>query len=76
MARSEVNLEQKIEKILDVTPGQPIIELANKMKVNRTFLAGYLQALEDRGGVTSRKIGPAKVYFNGNKLQRELKREG
>lgn len=32
--------------------------------VNRTFLSGYLKALENQGYIKSKKIGPAKVYFN------------
>jgi len=46
-----------------MTLGQPVKELAKKLNVNRTFLAGYLKALENQGYVKSKKIGPAKVYF-------------
>lgn len=49
------------------TPGQSVIELSKKLKVNRTYLAGYLKALEEEGYVESRKIGPARVYFNKEK---------
>lgn len=35
-----------------------------KFGINRTFLAGYLQALEDMNIVTSREVGPARVYYN------------
>jgi predicted transcriptional regulator len=37
--------------------------------VNRTFLAGYLSALESEGKVKSKKIGPAKVYFKGDNVK-------
>jgi hypothetical protein len=33
------------------------------LKVNRTFLSGYLAALENLKYVKSKEIGPAKVYF-------------
>ena len=49
--------------MLEEDPGQPVKELAKKLCINRTFLAGYLKALENEGRVKSKKIGPAKVYF-------------
>jgi len=45
--REEVRV--KIISLLDGTPGQPVKELATELGVNRTYLAGYLQALEDMG---------------------------
>jgi len=62
MPRSQ-GLFGKICGILERDPGQSVKKLANQLKVNRTFLAGYLKALEDHGYVKSKKIGPAKVYF-------------
>lgn len=55
-------LLDKIQSTLEKMPGQSVKELAEKMGVNRNLLAGYLQALEELGYVTSRKIGPARVY--------------
>jgi len=60
-------LKAKILKLLDENPGQSVKELAKQLKVNRSFVAGYLQALEDQGYVRSKRIGPAKVYFNRKK---------
>ena len=57
-------LTKKIIELLEDDPGQPVKDLAKKLGVNRTFLAGYLKALENQGYVRSKKIGPAKVYFN------------
>ena len=57
-------LRVKIISLLDRTPGQAVKELATELGVNRTYLAGYLQALEDMGYVKSRNIGPARAYFN------------
>jgi len=64
MLKNYSGLRSKIVKLLDEDPGQTVKELAKQLKVNRTFLAGYLEALEDQGQVKSKKIGPAKVYFN------------
>jgi predicted transcriptional regulator len=57
------DLTVKIIKLLKNDPGQTVKDLAKKLGVNRTFLAGYLEALENQGYVKSKRIGPAKVYF-------------
>jgi len=64
MAKEYKGLMTKIIKLLENDPGQPVKDLARKLGVNRTYLAGYLKALEDQGYVKSKRIGPAKVYFN------------
>jgi predicted transcriptional regulator len=58
-----VDLTDRILRLLEKNQGQAVQELAKELKVNRTFLAGYLKALENQGYVKSKKIGPAKVYF-------------
>jgi len=58
-------LSQKIIELLEKSPGQTVKELANQLEVNRTFLSGYLRALEEQGFVKSKEIGPARVYFKG-----------
>jgi len=63
MAKSLDNLTLRLSELLEKDPGQTIKQLAEKLEVNRTFLAGYLKALENQGYVKSKKIGPAKVYF-------------
>jgi len=60
---AQSNLQTNINVFLEETPGQSVKELAIKLKVNRTFLSGYLRALEEDGKLESRKIGPAKVYY-------------
>jgi predicted transcriptional regulator len=57
------DLTDRILKLLEKDPGQPIQELAKELKINRTFLAGYLKALENKGYVKSKRIGPSKVHF-------------
>jgi len=67
MTKDYEKLTIKIIKLLEEDPGQPVKDLAKKLGVNRTFLAGYLKALENQGYVKSKRIGPAKVYFKENK---------
>ena len=64
ITREHEGLTAKIIKLLENDPRQPVKDLAKKLGVNRTFLAGYLKALENQGYVKSKRIGPAKVYFN------------
>jgi len=61
---SEHLIYHKIWSLLEEIPGQSVKELATKLKVSRSTLSGYLQALEDLGYVSSRKVGPARVYYN------------
>jgi predicted transcriptional regulator len=63
MFKEHFNLSDKIFRLLEKDPRQTIQKLANELSVNRTFLAGYLKALENQGYVKLKKIGPAKVYF-------------
>jgi len=65
MLKEYADLTDRILKLLEKDPGQPGQELAKELKINRTFLAGYLKALENQGYVRSKRIGPAKVYFKG-----------
>jgi len=62
--RMDLSLLQKIKIILSKNPGLSIKEIAKAVDVNRQFMAGYLTAMEDIGEVYSRKVGPAKIYFN------------
>jgi len=45
MPREYGNLKARILKLLDENPGQSVKELARQLNVNRSFVAGYLQAL-------------------------------
>jgi DNA-binding transcriptional regulator YhcF (GntR family) len=42
-------------------------QLAQQLNVNRTFLAGYLKALENQGYVKSKKIGLVKCVSTEKK---------
>jgi len=63
MPKGYENFMKRILEILKKNPGQSIKEIAKQLEVNRSFAAGYLQALEDQGHVKSKKIGPARIYF-------------
>ena len=63
------DLDSRIMELLENDPGQSVKELAKRLKVNRTFLAGYLKALENQGYIESKKIGPATVYFKKGSLR-------
>ena len=58
------DLSKKIKKLLSKTPGLSVKEIAKASEVNRQFMAGFLLAMEEKGKVYSRKVGPARIYFN------------
>jgi predicted transcriptional regulator len=64
------SLSIKVKDILSRTPGLSIKEVARASKVSRQFMAGFLKALEEKGDVYSRKVGPARIYFN-NKVRND-----
>ncbi|MGB9622204.1 MAG: winged helix-turn-helix transcriptional regulator [Candidatus Bathyarchaeia archaeon] len=66
MSKNHDRLIIKLIELLESDPGQTVKQLAAQLNVNRTFLSGYLEALESQGYVRSKKIGPAKVYFKEN----------
>ena len=55
---------EKIEALLNEIPGQSVKELSAKLGDDRNVVAGYLRALEDLGLVSSRRVGPARMYYN------------
>lgn len=44
--------------------GLTVKDLADRLGVNRQFMAGFLAALEEREEISCRKVGPARIYFN------------
>lgn len=54
---------EKLKTALKKSPGLTTKDLAERMDVNRQFMAGFLAALEERGDVVCRKAGPARIYF-------------
>ncbi|MDD5126728.1 MAG: FeoC-like transcriptional regulator [Dehalococcoidales bacterium] len=56
----------KVKKILTKEPGLSVKELSDRLSTNRQFMAGMLKALEERGEVTYRQVGPARIYYATN----------
>ena len=63
MPKDYGDITSKIIELLEKNPGQTIKELAKQLKLNRSFLSGYLKAMEVQSSVRSKEIGPARVYF-------------
>ena len=66
MSKEPNSFSARLVELLNTDPGQDVKGLANQLNLNRTFLAGYLSALEEIGLVRSKKIGPARIYFKAN----------
>ena len=63
MPKNYRDITAEVIELLEENPAQTIKQMAEQLKVNRTFLAGYLKAMEAQGSVRSKEIGPARVYF-------------
>ena len=69
-------ITHKIISALSSDPGMSVKELASKLELNRRFMAGFLTALEERGEVSHRQVGPARIYFVGTRSDRSKSVEG
>jgi predicted transcriptional regulator len=56
-------LTQKILNSLKGNRFKSVEEMSNELQIHRTWLAGYLAALETQGIIESKKIGRMRVYF-------------
>ena len=61
----KLNLTDQTKTALANQPGLSVEDLASGIGVNRQFMAGFLAALEERGEVYHRQVGPARIYFLG-----------
>lgn len=61
--RSETDYSQRVRNALLHEQGLTVKDLAGKLKLNRQFMAGFLSALEEKGEIYHRKVGPARTYF-------------
>ena len=61
---SKAAITRQLKASLAKEPGLTVKDLAYGVDVNRQFMAGFLAALEERGEVSCRKVGPARIYFN------------
>lgn len=60
---NKLKLTEQTRTALISQPGLSVRELASTLDVNRQFMAGFLFALEERGEVYHRQVGPARIYF-------------
>ena len=62
--RAILDFTTKVRAALLKEPGLSVNELVERLQVNRQFMLGYLAALEDRGELASRTVGPTRIYLN------------
>ncbi len=60
------DLTGQVRATLAREPGLSVKDVAEKLNANRQFMAGFLTALEERGEVFHRQVGPARIYFIAN----------
>ncbi len=60
------DLTGQVRATLAREPGLSVKDVAEKLNANRQFMAGFLTALEERGEVFHRQVGPARIYFITN----------
>ena len=68
--QKKLKLTEKTRTSLMNQPGLSIMDLASRLDVNRQFMAGFLSALEERGEVYHRQVGPARIYFLTGQAQK------
>jgi len=61
--RIAIDITQQVTSALTKEPGMTVKGLAELLHLNRQFMAGFLSALEERGDVFHRQVGPARIYF-------------
>lgn len=59
-------IAETLKTALAKEPGLTVKDLAGRADVNRQFMAGFLAALEERGEISCRTVGPAGIYFNAS----------
>lgn len=60
------SLTKNVKSALKKEPGLTVKDLAERLEVNRQFMAGALAVLEEKGDVYHRNVGPARTYFPTN----------
>ncbi|MBI4339813.1 MAG: MarR family transcriptional regulator [Chloroflexi bacterium] len=56
-------LTKNVKAALKKEPGLTVKDLAERLEINRQFMAGALAVLEEKGDVYHRNVGPARIYF-------------
>jgi len=63
MPKNYDSLTPRLMQLLEQDFGQTVKQLTEQLDVNRTFLAGYLKALENQGYVKSKNIALPKFIL-------------
>ena len=63
-------LTKNIKAALRKEPGLTVKDLADRLEINRQFMAGVLAILEEMSEVYHRPVGPARIYFNSENGER------
>lgn len=58
------DLATHVKAALAAEPGLTVKDLALRVSVNRQYMAGFLDVLEEMGWVYHRRVGPARICFN------------
>ena len=65
MTNININKSQIIETLREISPAS-VSEVAEKLKINKMFISGYLCALDEVGIIKSKKSGNSILYsLNG-----------
>ena len=56
MPKNPDKLTLRLIELLDEDPGQTVKQLAQQLGVNRTYLAGYLKALENKDILSQKEL--------------------
>ena len=57
------DLTKRVKAALAKEPGLSVKDMATRLELNRQFMAGALAIIEERKEVSSRRVGPARIYF-------------
>ena len=57
------DLTKQVKAVLAREPALSVSDLAERLELNRQFMAGALAILEERGEILSRRVGPARIHF-------------
>jgi predicted transcriptional regulator len=66
------SIQARILETLEREPGLSVKKFAEKLRLNRIYLSGFLDALELQGLVRSKRIGPARAYFPVKSAAKEM----
>ena len=63
METKKTDISKQVKETLSRELGLTLKDLADRLKTNRRFMAGFLSALEDNGEIRRRQVGAVGTYF-------------